>query len=65
MVDFVLYDTSQETFGLEANFVAVNVDSFDADFAVTRNIAIDVLDAQAALEIFDNLSLIFDDFWIN
>ena len=64
MVDFVLQDARQESVSFDADFVAVDIDGFNADFAVAGNFAVKVLDAQAAFVIIDDFALVFDDFRI-
>ena len=65
VIDLVLDNTGEEAFGLEANLVAVEVKSLDADFRMAGNFAVDVLDAEAAFEIGDNFSLVFDNFGVD
>jgi len=65
VIDLVLDDTGEETFGLKANLVAIKVKSLDTDFRMAGDFAVDLLNAEAAFEIGDNFSLVFDNFRID
>ena len=65
MVDFVLQDACQKAVGLDTNFVAVDIDGFNADFAVAGDFAVKILDTEAALVIVGDFAFVFDDFWID
>ena len=65
MVDLVLQDACQKAVGLDADFVAVDIDGFNADFAVAGNFAVKILDTEATFVIVGDFAFILDDFWID
>ena len=65
VINLVLDDTGEEAFGLEANLIAIEVKSPDTDFRMAGDFAVDVLDAETAFEIGDNVSLVFDNFGVD
>ena len=65
MVDFVLQDACQKAVGLDTDFIAVDIDGFNADFAVAGNFAVKILDTETAFVIIGDLAFVLDDFWID
>ena len=65
VVDFVLQDARQKAVGLDADFVAVDIGGFNADFAVAGNFAIKILDAEAAFVIVGDFAFLLDYFRID
>lgn len=52
VIDLVLENPRQETFGGQTQRFTLQIQSFEPDFRITRDFAVDVADTQAALEIF-------------
>lgn len=65
MVDFVLEHACEESISFEAEFVAIDVHSFDANTAVAGDFAIIPADTKAAFIIGDELAFVFDDFGVD
>lgn len=64
VIDLVLDDARQEALGLEADFVAVDIAGFDANFGPARYAAIDAVDTEAAFEVGEFFAFKFDDFGV-
>src|SRR4051812_23376496 len=65
MVDFVLEDAGQETFGADTEFAALNIESFDLNFLVALYLAINIFNAEASFVIFNLLAVEFSDLGVN
>src|SRR3990167_2628042 len=61
MVNFVLNDPGQKTFGPESYRLAVLIKSSEPNFAMARHFAINVFDTQAAFVISLDFTFFFDD----
>ena len=64
MINFVSESASKFIGGFNTYFGTIFEFSFDANFRVAWNFAIDKWNGEATLEIFDNFAFLFDDFWI-
>ena len=65
VVDFVLNDARQESFGLEAHFVPLGVERFDANFGMSGHAAIEAIHAEASLVVCDDVAFVLNDFWVD
>ena len=65
VVDFMLQDAGQKTFGFDADFMAIDINRFDADFTVARDFAVALFDAQTTFVVGDHGADAFDDFGVD
>src|SRR5688500_10831843 len=65
VVDFMLDNTCQKALGFKTDFFTLEVESFDANFGVSGDVAIDFIDAETALVVENYLTFSLNDFGVD
>lgn len=65
VVDFVLEHAGEEAIGFESDFVAINVEGFDADAVVAPDFAVKPVDAETPFVILVRATFAFDNFRVD
>lgn len=65
VIDLVLQDTCEETFGRDSKRSPIDVEGSDTDFGVAGDFAVDVGDAETAFGLEDDVAFVFDDLGVD
>jgi len=65
MIDLVLQDTCEKTFGRDSKRSTIDVEGSDTDFGVAGDFAVDVRDTETPFWLEGDVALVFDDLRID